>query len=111
MNLIERVKAILLHPKEEWQMIADESVTIQNLYKEYIMILAGIGPIASIIGMSIVGITIPFIGSFRVPLTTSIVSSILNYLMTLVGVYVFALIINVLVPTFSGEKILVRHLN
>lgn len=75
------------------------------------MILAGIGPIASIIGMSIVGITITFIGSFRVPLTTSIVSSILNYLMTLVGVYVFALIINVLVPTFSGEKILVRHLN
>lgn len=104
MNLIERVKAILLHPREEWQTIAEEVTTIQNLYKEYIMILAGIGPIASIIGMSIVGITLPFIGSFRVPLTTSIASSVLNYLMTLAGVYVFALIIDALAPTFLGEK-------
>ncbi len=104
MNLIERVKAILLHPREEWQTIAGESITIQNLYKEYIIILAGIGPIASIIGMSIVGITLPFIGSFRVPLTTSIASSVLNYLMTLVGVYVFALIIKALASIFSGEK-------
>lgn len=104
MNFIERVKAILLHPREEWQTIAEEPTTIQNLYKEYIMILAGIGPIASIIGMSIVGITLPFIGSFRVPLTTSIASSVINYLMTLGGVYVFALIIDALAPTFSGEK-------
>jgi hypothetical protein len=104
MNLIARAKAILLHPREEWQIITEESTNIQNLYKEYIMILAGIGPIASIIGMSIVGISLPFVGSFRVPLTTSIASSVVNYLMTLAGVYVFALIIDALAPTFSGEK-------
>lgn len=104
MNLIERVKAILLHPREEWRLIAEEQTTIQQIYKEYAMILAAIGPIASIIGMSIVGITLPFIGSFRVPLTTSIASSIFQYLLTLAGVYVLALIIDALAPTFSGEK-------
>ncbi|OGP61965.1 MAG: hypothetical protein A2170_13265 [Deltaproteobacteria bacterium RBG_13_53_10] len=104
MNLIERVKGILLKPKEEWQTISGETTTVPELYKTYIVILAAIGPVASIIGMSIVGISLPFVGSFRIPITTSIASAVVHYILTLVGVYILALIIDALVPTFSGEK-------
>ena len=104
MNLVERIKGILLKPKEEWQTISGETTPIPELYKTYVVKLAAIGPVASIIGMSIVGITLPFIGSFRIPLTTSIGSAIVHYILTLVGVYVLALIIDALAPTFSGEK-------
>ena len=104
MNLSERVKAILLRPKQEWQTISGETTTIPELYRNYIVILAAIGPVASIIGMSIVGIHLPFIGSFRVSIFTSISSAVVHYILTLVGVYVLALIIDALAPTFSGEK-------
>lgn len=104
MNIAERIKGILLKPKEEWQVISGETTTIPELYKTYIVKLAAIGPVASIIGMSIVGISLPFVGSFRIPITTSIASAIVNYILTLVGVYILALIIDALAPTFSGEK-------
>ena len=104
MNLSERVKGILLKPKQEWQTISGEATTIPELYKTYVVVLAAIGPVATIIGMSIVGIRLPFVGSFRVPITTSIASGIVHYILTLVGVYVLALIIDGLAPKFLGEK-------
>jgi hypothetical protein len=104
MNLVDRIKGILLKPKQEWQTISGETTTIPELYKAYIIILAAIGPVASIIGMSIVGISLPFVGSFRIPITTSIASAVVHYILTLVGVYILALIIDALAPTFSGEK-------
>ncbi len=38
------------------------------------------------------------------PITTSIASAVVHYILTLVGVYILALIIDALAPTFSGEK-------
>jgi len=104
MDIVERVKGIILRPKQEWQTISGETTTIPELYKTYVMVLAAIGPVASIIGMSIVGISVPFAGSFRVSIFSSIWSAIVQYVLTLVGVYVLALIIDALAPTFSGQK-------
>jgi hypothetical protein len=104
MNLVDRIKGILLKPKQEWQTISGETTTIPELYKSYIIILAAIGPVASVIGMSIVGISFHFGGSFRVPITTSIASAFVHYILTLAGVYILALIIDALAPTFLGEK-------
>ncbi|MHB9099099.1 MAG: Yip1 family protein, partial [Syntrophales bacterium] len=88
MNIVERIKGILLKPKEEWQIIAGETTPIAELYKNYIILLAAIGPVASFIGMSIVGVSLPVGGSYRVSITTGIVSAIVQYVLTLVGVYV-----------------------
>jgi hypothetical protein len=103
-NLSERIKGILLKPGNEWQTISGETTTIAELYKSYVIVLAAIGPVASFIGTSIVGISLPFIGSYRVPITTAIASSVVHYLLTLAGVYVLALIIDGLAPTFAAEK-------
>lgn len=99
MNLIERVQGILLKPKQEWQTIAGEATPIPELYKTYVIILAAIGPVASIIGMSLVGF-----GGFRIPIASSLASGVVSYILTLVGVYILALIIDALAPTFSGVK-------
>jgi hypothetical protein len=104
MELVDRVKNILLQPKQEWEVISGESTTTADLYKNYIMLLAAIGPAASIIGMSIVGVSMPFMGTFRVPIVTSIVSAVVYYILGLVGVYILAMIIDYLAPTFSGQK-------
>jgi hypothetical protein len=104
MSLSDRVKNILLRPKQEWDIIAGEPTTTADLYRNYILLLAAIGPIASVIGMSLIGISAPFTGSFRVPISTSFASAIVSYILGLAGVYIIALITDYLAPTFSTEK-------
>jgi hypothetical protein len=104
MNIIERVKRILLSPRTEWEVIDAESTTPAELYTRYIAPLAAIGPIAQLIGYSAFGITVPFVGTYRVPIGSAITQAIVMYILTLVGTYVLALIIDALAPTFSGQR-------
>ena len=104
MNLVERVKNILLQPKTEWKAISAESTPAGDMYKSYIAPLAAIGPAASIIGMSVIGISLPFMGTFRVPISSSVAHAVTSYVLTLVGVFIVALIIDALAPSFGGEK-------
>lgn len=104
MTLVDRVKRILLQPRQEWEVISGETITTADLYRSYAVPLAAIGPVASVIGMSIFGMGMPFGPAFRVPITTAVFSAAVHYVLALVGVYVLALIIDVLAPTFAGEK-------
>lgn len=101
---LERVKGIVLAPKQEWQAIAAEATTIPDLYKNYIVILAAIGPVAALIGMSIIGMRVPGMGLYRVSIGSAIASAVTHYVLTLAGVYVLAVIIDALAPTFAGKK-------
>jgi hypothetical protein len=104
MNLVERVKRILLSPKTEWEVIDAEPATPGALYTGYIMPLAAIGPIAQLIGYSAFGITVPFMGTYRVPIGSALTSAIVSYVLTLIATYVLALIIDALAPTFNGQR-------
>ena len=42
MNLVDRVKNILLQPKQEWAVIEAETTDTKTLYTSYAMILAAI---------------------------------------------------------------------
>ena len=103
MNLVDRVKKILLQPRQEWTVISAEPQTVAGLYTRYVMILAAIPAIASFIGFSIVGYS-GFGATYRVPMAAGVASMVINYLLTLGGVYVLALIIDGLAPNFGGEK-------
>ena len=105
MSLVERVKRILLTPRTEWEVIAAEATSPAELYKSYIMPLAAIGPVAQVIGASVLGMRAPFGGAvFRMPLGRSITSAVVMYILSLAGVYVLGLIIDGLAPTFGGAK-------
>jgi hypothetical protein len=104
MSLIERVKNILLKPKAEWPVIDAETTDTASLYTGYIIPLAAIGPVAGAIGMSMVGISMPFSETFRLPLGTALVHAVVSYGLALAMVYVMALIINALATTFGGRQ-------
>jgi len=104
MNLVDRVKRILMSPRTEWQVIDVEATTPAELYTGYIAPLAAIGPIAQIIGYSVFGITVPFMGTYRVPIGSAITSALVAYVLSLAAVYILALIIDALAPTFNGQK-------
>ena len=104
MGLVDRVKNILLQPKTEWPVIEPEQTSTQMLYTGYIMPLAAIGPIAMLIGMSVVGVQVPFVGAMRLPLSSLVSQMLVSYVLGLAGIYVLALIINALAPTFGGTS-------
>lgn len=104
MSLMERAKKIVLQPKTEWPVIDAEQTTTGALYTGYIIPLAAIGPIASIIGWSVFGMSLPFLGSFRIPIAYAVRAAVVSYIAGLIGVYVLALIIDALAPTFGGQK-------
>ena len=103
MNLVDRAKSILLKPKQEWAVISAEPHTVQGIYTGYVMILAAIPAVASFIGFSLIGVS-TFMGSYRWPITSGITHMILEYVLNLGWVYVLALIIDALAPSFGGEK-------
>jgi hypothetical protein len=103
-KLIERVKAILTSPKTEWEAIEKEQTSLQELYVGYILLLAAIGPVAAFLKMSLFGISIPLMGTYRPGLGASFGSMIFRYALTLAGVYLVALIVNMLAPSFGGKK-------
>lgn len=104
MNLVQRVKGILLSPRTEWEVIDAESTTPAQLYTGYIAPLAAIGPIAQLIGYSVFGISVPFVGTYRVPIGSAITSAIVTYVMALAMPFLLALIIDALAPTFNGQR-------
>src|SRR6516162_5431624 len=90
--LIERAKNILLKPGAEWDKIAGEASTIQDILKNYVLILAAIGPIASLIGRLAFGYGF----GFRPNPIYAVASAIVMYVVTVAGVYVTALVIDAL---------------
>jgi hypothetical protein len=108
-KIIERVRGILTTPRTEWPVAAAEPATVGSLYAGYIAIVVALPTIAgfikgSLIGSGAFGITV------RTPIGMGIVGMVLHYALTLALVYVMALIINALAPTFGGQKDMVQAL-
>ncbi len=104
MDLVQRAKNICLSPTTEWPVIAAEQTPPATLVTQYVVPLAAIGAVAGLIGGSLIGRTLPFVGTYRVPIVTGLVGAVFAFVMAIVGVIVLALIINALAPTFGGEK-------
>jgi hypothetical protein len=98
-GLIDRIKKIILTPKTEWPVIAAEPTTIPELYKGYIVPLAGFSAIMSFLRMSVIGV-----GFWRMPVLTGLVYALVSFGLALVGFYVSGWIIDMLAPSFSGQR-------
>ena len=104
MNLFERVKGILLNPRAEWSVIEREQGDVAYLFMNYVAILAAIPAICGFIGTSLIGISLPGLGTVRVPIVTGLVGAVVGYLLTFAMVYIVALLADLLAPTFQGQK-------
>ncbi|WP_246483398.1 Yip1 family protein [Paenacidovorax monticola] len=103
MQLIERAKGILLKPKETWADIEAETASTAGLFTGYLMLLAAIPAVCGFIGMSLIGFS-GFGVTVRVPLLAGLANMVVSYVLSLVGVFVLALIVDALAPTFGGMK-------
>lgn len=102
-GLVKRVQDILLRPSPTWDVIDTEPTTIGGLYRSWVIPLAAIPAVCGFIGMVAFGIG-AFGYSFKPPIMNAAVTAIVQYVLALVGVYVIALIIDALAPSFDGQK-------
>jgi len=91
--LIARVKGILLQPKAEWLRIDGEFATNKSLFTRYAMILAAIGPVATLIGGVVFSHT---------SIVSALVLALVSYGLSLASVFILGLIINALASSFGG---------
>jgi hypothetical protein len=99
MNLVERVKGILLQPKSEWQAIEREPGNAGYLFPNYVAIVAAIPPVCAFIGLSIVGY-----GPFRLGIVSGILHALVVYVLSLISVFVVAYVIDFLAGMFGARK-------
>ena len=103
MNIVERVPAILLRPKETWPRIAAEPATPASIYGSYLVFLAAIPAICGFIGWTLIGGGMMGV-SYKMSIGAGLVQMVVGYLLSLGLVWVLALIVNALAPTFGGRK-------
>jgi hypothetical protein len=104
MNLSDRAKNIVLTPRTEWPLVDGEPTTVKDIYTGYVVPLALIPAVAGFIGSSLIGVSVPGLGTVRTGLGTGLASAILQFGLSLALVYAMALVIDALAPTFGGRK-------
>lgn len=103
-GLVARALNILLHPLETWDVIEEEPSTIEGLYRSWVIPLAAIPAVGRAIGLfSFRGFQI--FGMHYQPSFISIIGDALaSYALTLVAVYLMAVVVDQFALQFGGER-------
>lgn len=101
--LVERAKQLILTPRAEWPVIDAEPTTVADIYRRYVAILAAVPVVAGLIGNMVFGYSV-FGLTVRMSPVTAISFAITQYIMSLISVFVLALIIDALAPSFGGTR-------
>jgi len=96
MDLLERIKAILVAPEPEWSLIAREPATASSLLVHYVAILAIVPALAHVVGASLVG--------GYAPILPALAGAVITYVASFMAVYGAALIVDLLAPAFGARK-------
>ena len=98
--IADRAKALILHPRSEWEVIEREPDTIRELYTRYVMILAAIPPLCTVIGVVVASV----FGRTQYSIVGTAVAALVDYFLTLGMVYVMGIAIEYTAPYFGGVK-------
>jgi len=102
-GIFDRAKSIILTPNDEWPKIEAETKTQQEILMGYVLPLAAIGPVASLIGSQVFGYgALGF--TYRPPLVASVVTAIVSFAIAIGMVFLLAFIADWLAPKFSGQS-------
>jgi hypothetical protein len=102
MNLIERVKNILLTPKTEWDVIDNETPDVPKIVTTYVLPLVAIGAVCSFIGYGLIGKS--YFGIRFADTGWGVRYALIALIAGVVGVFLMAFVVDALAPTFKSEK-------
>jgi len=99
MNLVDRVKNIITNPKAEWVTIEGEEPNVGQILTGYVLPMALIPAIASVIGWGILGT-----GYMGASIGFGVAQGVIQLILAFASVYIASLVINLLAPTFASQS-------
>jgi len=102
MNLIERAKNILVSPKTEWDVIANEEPNVNKIFTSYVIPLAGAAAIAAFIDYGLIGINM--LGIQMKGVNYGFYYALNSFIVTICSVFITAFVVDALAPSFNSEK-------
>jgi len=102
-GLAGRAAAMLVRPARTLDLAADEPAAASELWKGYILPLAAIAPVCGAIGLLVFGAGIAGVGiQLKTSLLQALLGAAVDYALSLVAVYVLALLVSLAAPLFGG---------
>ena len=104
-QIVRRALNLLLHPAETWDAIEAEPDSIERLFRYWVMPLAAIPAVGQMLGrISFGSFQIFGIRFYHPSFLWAVGNAIAYYALTLVSVYLLALVIGHFAPQFGGER-------
>ncbi len=107
MNIVERIRNILVQPKQEWNRINEETPDTKSIFLGYVLPLSLIPAVATVIGWGLIGRTyrewaglVSSLRSWDYGLSQGVISIITSVL----AVFLAAIVIDILATSFKSEK-------
>lgn len=93
-DVVDRAKNIMFTPVTEWDVAAGEDTGVSDIFYGYVLIMALIPPVATLIGFSLIFGHINF--------GFALVAAIFQYSLSLAAIFFIALVAQWLAPKFGG---------
>jgi hypothetical protein len=100
LNFVTRVINILVQPRSEWPVIAEERTDPAMLYLRYVAILAALPAVASFVSTAFVG----SLAGGRLSTGVALQAALTGYVLSLGMVFVLGLVADALAPRFGGRR-------
>jgi hypothetical protein len=102
-NPVARATNVLKQPDAEWPVIAAEPTDTATLMRGYAAPLAAIPAICRWIGYTVIGLGLPYFGTYRIGFVRGFANAVVSWVFALVGAYIAAMVIEKLAPTFKSS--------
>jgi hypothetical protein len=104
-DVVRRALNLLLHPAETWDAIEAEPDTIERLFRHWVLPLAAIPAIGRMLSqLSFGSFEIFGIRFYRPNIVAVFGDAVASYALTLISVYLLALVVDHFAPQFGGER-------
>jgi hypothetical protein len=104
MNLLRRVKGLILLPEAEWGLIENERLSVAELYSRYIVFLAAIPPFATFFGVWLFGYSRGILGDAHMSFAGGAMRAVAQYIVSLPMIFIVAFVLSSAAPTFDGRS-------
>ena len=100
--IFEQVKNVLLDPKGCWKAIKEDTRSVKQLYIDLFLVLGVIPAVCNFVKFSLIGVAVPFMGTWRMPFFGGLFFHIIQYVEFLALLWVFAFLLEKFAPKFGG---------
>jgi len=104
-SILNRAKDLILRPVPTWDEIDQEEATIEGLYRSWVLPLAAVPAVCQALGWLAFRGGIGIFGiRFHVNVLGVLTQAAVSYVLTLVGVFLMAVVLDELALRFGGER-------